>query len=93
MAEGADIGIPGIPLDRASDALLHADPVLGSVCLFLAAALIAGALMWMKTMGSKDREIADAKAAHIADLKTMIPAMADLKNTILDALASRGRRT
>lgn len=91
MAEAADIGIPGLPIDRASDALLNAAPILGPVIIFLAAALVAGALLWMRTVGRKDKELADAKAAHIADLKTMIPAMQDLKETVLEAVAGRRR--
>lgn len=96
MAEGADIGIPGFPVDQASDVLLRSAPVFGPIIIFLAAALVAGALLWMKTMGTKDRELADAKAAHIADLRTMIPAMQDLRESVRDtlaALSARGRRT
>jgi len=93
MAEGADFGIPGLPVQEASDALLKADPVLGAVCIFLAAALVSGVVLWMRTIKAKDREISEAKAAHIADLKTMIPALQELKETILESLAHRGRRT
>jgi uncharacterized membrane protein YjgN (DUF898 family) len=92
VAEGAEFGIPSLPLDHASDALLKADPVLGAVIIFLAAALIAGTLIYTRTMKAKDEELAQSKSAHIADLKTMIPAVQELKETIMNTLVTRGRR-
>lgn len=97
---GADDLIPNLPIDHAADALLSVNPVLGAVIIFEAAAIVA--LAWFITRlissgrdqaVSKDRELAEAKNAHIADLKTYLNAMRDLKETVLDLANSRPRRT
>lgn len=99
MAEGTGIEIPSLPIGKAADQLLAADPILGAVVIFETAALCF--LIWWlirvqrdkdRALEAKDKELAEAKSAHIADLKLNIPAMQELRETILSFIP-RGRRT
>lgn len=98
MAAEGGIDIPGLPLGKAADQLLSVNPTLGAVIIFETAAIMF-LIWWINRLikskddlaESKDKEIAEAKAAHIADLKLNIPAMQELRETIL-SLVQRGRR-
>lgn len=95
---GADSVVPALPVDQAAESLIRAAPVYGPIIIGLALFVI-----WLirigldkdKLLQSKDEEITAAKDAHIADLKLNIPAMHDLRETILAEIHSRGqgRRT
>jgi hypothetical protein len=95
---GGDIDIPSLPVAAAADQILKADPILGAVVIFQTAA-ICFLIWWLlrvyhekdEALVVKDRELSDSRAAHIADLKLNIPAMQELRETIL-SLLPRGRR-
>lgn len=99
MAEGAGIDVSGLPIGRAADQFLNLPQPTGAIIIFEAAAIVF--LVWWLirvyhdkdvALVAKDKELAEAKAAHIADLKLNIPAMQELRETIL-SLVQRGRRT
>ncbi len=95
-----DLDIAGLPITDAAVAMLKAAPFIGAIIIFEAAAIVALALFIVRLIKSKDDqlaakdvEIAKAKSEHIETLKANIPAMAALRETVLDVVANRGRRT
>lgn len=78
MADGSEIDIPSLPIGKAADQLLHADPILGAVVIFQTAAIIF-LIWWLRGVY---RELGKAKDDHLEDLRVNIPTMADL-NTAL----------
>jgi len=92
MAEGGALEIPTLPIDHAAETLLAANPVLGAVIVLEAAAIIVLAIYIARLSKAKDEELAAAKAEHIADVKVMIPALHDLRETVLAAIQQIPRR-
>jgi hypothetical protein len=97
-----DIDIPGLSsiLGEAAAAMLKAAPVIGGIILFLIAGIVALAVAFHRLLKAKDKrieekdiEIAKAKDAHIAMMEKVIPALHDLRETVIDIASSKGRRS
>lgn len=84
MIEGAESAIP-VPIEHAADAIIQAAPVFGPIIVSMAAAIAAMAFYITRLHG----QLAEAKSAHIADLKLNIPAMHELRETILAEVRNR----
>jgi hypothetical protein len=97
-----DGDIPGLSaiLGEAATAMLKAAPVIGAVILFLIAGNVALGVAFLRLLKVKDKrieekdlEIAKAKDAHIVMMEKVIPALHDLRETVIDIASSKGRRS
>lgn len=85
MSGGEGIDIPSLPIGQAADQILNGDHVLGGVAIFQTVAIIF--LVWW--IIGVYRELRDARNAHIEDLKLNIPAMQELRETIISTITRR----
>ncbi len=97
-----DADIPSLSsiFGDAAAAMLKAAPFIGGIILFLIAGIVALAVIVVRQnsvhradMKEKDAEIAKAKDAHISMMEKVIPALHDLRETVIDIAASKGRRS
>ena len=80
MAGGADSVIPA-PLDAGASALIQAAPVYGTIIVGLAFFIV-----WQQWV------ILQSKAAHMADLKTYLTAVLEMKELITALVPVRRAR-
>lgn len=91
--------VPGLPIDKAADALLGPSPTLGPIVIFMAAAIVflVGWIIKMtgdhrKDLAVKDKKIEEINQKLVEVLMQVIPAIRDMKELAVDmATHARGR--